>query len=75
MDWSYQYFSIANNRARKSSVKSVRPYELWTGKKPRIKHLRIIGFFCYTHIPRQKWRKMDNKTTKAFLIGYGGDER
>ncbi|GBO30829.1 Retrovirus-related Pol polyprotein from transposon TNT 1-94 [Araneus ventricosus] len=63
------------NRTGKSSVKKASPYELWTGKKPRIKHLRIIGSVCYAHIPKQRRRKMDNKATKAFLIGYDGDEK
>ncbi|GBN00353.1 Retrovirus-related Pol polyprotein from transposon TNT 1-94 [Araneus ventricosus] len=62
-------------RTGKSSVKNVSPYELWTGKEPRIKHLRIIGFVCYAHIRKQRRRKMDNKATKAFLIGYDGDEK
>ena len=63
------------NRTGKSSVKNVCPYELWTGKKPRINHLRIIGSVYYDHIPKQKRRKMDNKAVKAYLIGYNGDEK
>ncbi|GAB0098710.1 uncharacterized protein DMENIID0001_144840 [Sergentomyia squamirostris] len=31
------------NRTGKSSIDGVSPYELWMKKKPRIKHLRIIG--------------------------------
>lgn len=63
------------NRTGKSSIKNASPYELWTGKKPRIKHMRIIGSTCYAHIPKQKRRKMDNKARKAYLIGYDSDER
>lgn len=63
------------NRTGKSSIDGVSPYELWLGKKPRTKHLRIIGSKCYAHIPSQKRRKMDKKAVKGHLIGYDGDER
>ena len=55
------------NRTGKSSKEGVYPYELWMGKKPRIKHLRII--------PAEKRRKMDEKAVKGYLVGYDGDER
>lgn len=63
------------NRTGKSAVASSSPYELWMGKKPRIKHMRIIGSSCYAHVPVQKRRKMDKKATKGYLVGYDGDER
>lgn len=63
------------NRTGKSSVPSLSPYELWMGKKPRIKHMRIVGSVCYAHVPVQKRRKMDKKAAKGYLIGYDGDER
>jgi transposase InsO family protein len=63
------------NRTGKSSKDGVSPYELWMGKKPRIKHLRIIGSSCYVHIPAERRRKMDKKAVKGFLVGYDGDER
>lgn len=63
------------NRTGKSSVDGVSPYELWIGKKPRIKHFRIIGSTCFTHIPVQKRKKMDRKAIKGYLVGYDGDER
>ncbi|KAF2902574.1 hypothetical protein ILUMI_03613 [Ignelater luminosus] len=53
------------NKTGKSSKGGVSPYELWTGKKTRIKHLRIIGSVCYAHIPAQKRRKMDTKAIKG----------
>jgi transposase InsO family protein len=63
------------NRTGKSSKDGVSPYELWMGKKPRIKHLRIIGSSCYVHIPAERRKKMDKKAVKGFLVGYDGDER
>lgn len=63
------------NRTGKSSIEGVSSYELWMGKKPRIRHLRIIGSSCYVHIPAQKRKKMDKKAVKGFLVGFDGEER
>ena len=62
------------NRTGVSSVDKKSPHELWLGKKPRIKHLRIIGMTCYVHVPDQKRRKLDKKALKYVLIGYDGDD-
>ena len=63
------------NRTGKSSVEGATPHELWMRKRPRIKHLRVIGCLCFVHIPDQKRRKMDKKAKKGYLVGYDGDER
>ncbi|GFW45990.1 retrovirus-related Pol polyprotein from transposon TNT 1-94 [Trichonephila clavipes] len=63
------------NRTGKSSIENTSPYELWLKKKPRLKHLRIIGSSCYAHVPAQKRRKMDKKAIQGYLVGYDGDER
>lgn len=63
------------NRTGTSSEKGRTPWELWTGKRPRIKHLRVIGSACYVHIPSSKRRKMDKKAVKGYLVGYDGEER
>ena len=64
---------VLNRTAKSSEDKS--PFEAWTGKKPNIKHLRVIGSVCYVHIPDCKRRKMDKKAIQGYLIGYDGDER
>ncbi|GFW16771.1 retrovirus-related Pol polyprotein from transposon TNT 1-94, partial [Trichonephila clavipes] len=63
------------NRTGKSSIENTSPYELWLKKKPRLKHLRIIGSPWYAHVPAQKRRKMDKKAIQGYLVGYDGDER
>lgn len=50
-------------------------YEQWTGKKPRINHLRIVRSVCYTHIPKQRRRERDNKAIQAYFIEYDGKEK
>ena len=45
------------NRTGVSAVEGKSPFELWFGKKPSIKHLKVIGTTCYAHIPEQKRKK------------------
>lgn len=47
------------------------PAEIWFGKKPDLKHLRIFGSECYNHIPSENRTKLQAKSTKCFFIGYG----
>ena len=58
------------NRTGVSAVEGKSPFELWFGKKPSIKHLKVIGTTCYARIPEQKRKKLDKKALKCVLIGY-----
>ncbi|UYV78316.1 hypothetical protein LAZ67_16000942 [Cordylochernes scorpioides] len=47
------------------------PYELWTGNKPSLKHLRAIGCQVFVHIPRQvRKSKLERRAVKGNLVGY-----
>lgn len=37
------------------------PYELWTGVKPNVKHLRVFRCIAMVQVPTQKWYKLDDK--------------
>lgn len=45
-------------------------YELWYGRKPSYKHLRVSGSVAYVFIPKQQRRKLDMKANKMVLVGY-----
>lgn len=62
------------NRTGKSSIEGTNPYELWIGRRPRLKHMRIIGCTCCVHIPSERRKKMDKKATKRYLVGYDSNE-
>lgn len=49
------------NRVGKSPIPGKTPFELWFGKKSRIKRLRVVSSKCFVHLPAQKRRKMDPK--------------
>ena len=38
------------------------PYELWTGRKPDLSHLRVFGTRAFVHVPKEKRKKFDPKS-------------
>jgi len=46
------------------------PYELWHGRKPIYKHLRVWGCVAYVQVPKETRKKMDKATRKCIFIGY-----
>ncbi|CAH2103986.1 unnamed protein product [Euphydryas editha] len=59
------------NRAPAAGIgDNTTPYEIWTGRKPKLDHLRIFGSPVMVHIPKEKRRKWDKKAKKMFLVGY-----
>lgn len=59
------------NRSPTSSLPETTPMEVWTGKKPDVSHLRVFGCSAYAHIPRDERGKLDSKTRKCWMMGYG----
>lgn len=47
------------------------PAELWYGSKPDLSNIRIFGSMCYNQIPAEKRKKLDVKSTKCIMLGYG----
>ncbi|CAD7093898.1 unnamed protein product [Hermetia illucens] len=45
------------------------PYEMWHGKKPQIKYLKIFGSTVFVHNKNSR-TKFDDKSWKGILIGY-----
>jgi len=46
------------------------PYELWTGKRPSIKHLHIWGCPVEARPYRPYERKLDSRTISCYFVGY-----
>ena len=43
------------------------PEEVFSGKKPKVSHLRIFGCPVYIHIPKEKRTKLDPSGKKGIL--------
>jgi hypothetical protein len=48
------------------------PFELWTGKKPNLSHVRILGSKCWVRIPAEKLKKLNDRSVERILVGYEG---
>ena len=48
----------------------VTPYELWFGRKPNVKNLRVFGQSAVIYVPRQKRNKLMEKGITVVFIGY-----
>ena len=63
------------NRSPTSAVEGVTPHEAWYGRKPRVEHLRVFGCTAYVHVPKDERGKLDSKTKKCTLLGYGSVQK
>ncbi|GJS00384.1 retrovirus-related pol polyprotein from transposon TNT 1-94 [Tanacetum coccineum] len=50
--------------------KEVTPYELWMGRKPSYKYLRVWGCLAKVVVPTPKAQKIGPKSVDCILIGY-----
>ena len=46
------------------------PEEVFSGKKPKVSHLRIFGCLVYIHIPKETRTKLDPSGRKGIFVGY-----
>lgn len=58
------------NRSPSRALEGKSPYELWTGKKPNLSHIRIFGSEVMVHVPKERRQKWDRKSNKMIFVGY-----
>ena len=51
------------------------PYELWTGKKPSIRHLHVWGCLAQARPYRPNEKKLDERTISCYFFGYAERSR
>ncbi|KAG6404541.1 hypothetical protein SASPL_136790 [Salvia splendens] len=51
------------------------PQEAWSGRKPRIAHLRVFGSKAYAHVPDQTRSKLDDRSKPFIFIGYDSNTK
>ena len=44
--------------------------EVFTRKKPEVRHLQIFGSVAYCHVPSEKRSKLDQTAERGYLVGY-----
>lgn len=63
------------NISHTSTLKYVTPYEALHKKKPSVEHLRVFGCVAYSHIPKDERQKLDSKSKKSIMLGYGSETK
>lgn len=58
-----------------STLKHKTPFEALHGKKPSVKHLRTFGCIAFSHVPKDERHKLDPKSRKAIMVGYGSETK
>ena len=64
---------IVNRVPTKATAKT--PCELWTCKKPSLKHLHIWGYLAEARPYRSHEKKLDSRTVSCYFIGYSERSR
>ncbi|GBM83656.1 Retrovirus-related Pol polyprotein from transposon TNT 1-94, partial [Araneus ventricosus] len=49
---------------------SLTPFELYSGHKPSVKHLKAFGSTAYAGVPKQLRKKFDMRAKKGIMVGY-----
>jgi hypothetical protein len=67
--WGYALEAAAftMNRVPSKSIEKT-PYEIWTGKRPRLSFLKVWG--CEAYVKRLMSDKLTQKSDKCFFVGY-----
>jgi hypothetical protein len=55
------------NQALSSTLDDMAPHEVWTGKNPSLKHLKVFGCTAYVHVPKEN-RSTLNKRVENFIL-------
>ena len=69
--WMYALKSVAYlfNKIPSKAVPKT-PYELWTGRKPSLRHFHIWGCSTKVRVYNPHEKKLDARTISGFFIGY-----
>lgn len=63
------------NRSPTKGLTAMTPEEVWTGNIPDLNHMRIFGCRAMIHVPKQKRKKWDAKSSEKIFVGYSMDTK
>ena len=58
------------NRSPHRAMGSMTPEEDFSGKKPKVGHLRIFGCITFSYVPSEKRKKLEHIAERGIFIGY-----
>lgn len=57
------------NRVNAKALKESTLYEMWTGRKPQVRHLRVFGCVTYMRITKSHSKKLDERSKRVMHLG------
>ena len=63
------------NRTPTKILNDQSPFEVLNKSKPVLEHLRIFGCVCYVLVSGEMRNKLEEKSTKAMMIGYSTSQK
>lgn len=57
------------NRSHTKALKNETPYEMWTGRKPHIEHLRVFGCVAHMKIAESHLKKLEDRSVSLIHLG------
>ncbi|KAG7300019.1 hypothetical protein JYU34_017061 [Plutella xylostella] len=61
---------IVNRSPCRGLSSDATPYEVWTGSKPNISHMKVFGCQAMVHVPKERRQKWDPKSRELIFVGY-----
>jgi transposase InsO family protein len=58
------------NRSISKSTGNKTPYELWTGVRPSVSHLRTFGCIAHVKVTKPHLTKLDDRSKPMIFVGY-----
>lgn len=63
------------NRCPTKVLENKTPLEAWSGRKPSVNHLKVFGCICYSHVPKEVRRKLDETSEKCIFVSYSSKSK
>ncbi|KAM2041192.1 hypothetical protein ACFX16_035034 [Malus domestica] len=63
------------NRCPTKALDKKTLFKVFNGRKPSVKHLKVFGSVCYTHIPQQLRHKLEKSSNNGVFVGYRTSEK
>lgn len=57
------------NRINTKALNESTPYEMWTGRKPQIGHLKVFGCLAHMMIPKSHLKKLEERSKPVVHLG------
>ncbi|RDY05840.1 hypothetical protein CR513_10270, partial [Mucuna pruriens] len=73
--WAEVVATVILNKCPAKNIYDKTLEEVWSGRRPSIRHLRIFGCIAYAHVPDQLRKKLDDKGEKCIFIGYNTNSK